>query len=226
MDGIRGTRSLLKDVELHLGHKPTPWKAGGVSNKKSFIFLSSLLILQLFHCFTKAFQKCPRAVEILQPLLRKPWENYSDICFHLLLFAFSPLVFLFLWPRTNFSMLTILPIPKKFHLSVRISPRSGMQRFQFNSTLLPAVSLQPCRGFVLNDASGRVPFQENRNQVLWDRGCGTLEGESSTSAKHRELQKHPRALYFFSGQTILFSVMRLYTVHSVTVVYKHSYFHT
>lgn len=29
-----------------------------------------------------------------------------------------------------------------------------------------------------------------------------------------------------SGQTTLFLVMHLYTVHSVTVVYKHSYFQT
>lgn len=205
-----GTRSLPRDVEQH---KPTPWKAGWVSNKKRFIFLSSLLILQLFHCFTKAFQKCPRAVEILQPLLRKPWENYSDICFHLLLFAFSPLVFLFLWPRTNFSVLTILTIPKKPHLSVRISLLSGMQWCQLNSSLLAA-------GSVLNDFLGSPG-----KQVLWDHGHGTLKGGTAPQ-QSTENSKNIPELFIFSGQTILFSVMRLYTVHSVTVVYKHSYFHT
>lgn len=201
-------RSLPKDAELRSGHKPIPRKAEWVTNKKKrFIFLSSLLILQLFHCFTRAFQKCPRAVEILQPLLRKPWENYSDICFHLLLFAFSPLVFLFLWPRTNFSMLTILTIPKKFHLSVGTSPRRGMQWSQLNSSLLPAVSRAALQRFCVKWCLGEGHFpglaRKTRTRcceiVALARGRG-----SSTSAKHRELQKHPRALYFFLDKQFYF----------------------
>lgn len=52
-----------------------------------------------------------------------------------------------------------------------------------------------------------------------------LSGALGPQLQAQTLKSRTRATVF-SGQTILFSVMRLYTVHSVTVVYKHSYFHT
>lgn len=73
---------------------------------------------------------------------------------------FSPLVFLFLWPGTNFYMLTILTIQKKFHFVVRISPRSGMHHFQLNSFLLTVLSgaalkMPVCSSDALERLSGK-----------------------------------------------------------------------
>lgn len=70
---------------------------------------------------------------------------------------FSPLVFLLLWPGTNFYMLTILTIQKKLHFIVRISPQSGMHHFQLNAILLTILSRADPKTIVcLNDALERL----------------------------------------------------------------------
>lgn len=74
----------------------------------------------------------------------------------------------------------------------------------------------------------RVDFSRRGSspgQVLPGRWASPLRS-TWASAAGSDTQKPNESDSVFSGQTILFSVMRLYTVHSVTVVYKHSYFHT
>ena len=98
-------------------------------------------------------------MEILQPFLRKPWENYFNMCFHLLLFVFFPsCISFFLWPGTNFYMLTSLTSQEKSHLIVRFSPQSGRYHFQFNSFLLTVLLCADLeRGCLAEWCLGEVP---------------------------------------------------------------------
>lgn len=131
-------------------------------------------------------------------------------------FLHFPLLCFFFFDLEQTSLrLQLSLFQRSFTWVLRISPRSGMQWPQWS----------PCRGFVLNAALGRLlglgcPGKQEPGAVAhWRRGAAPQQSTENS-------KNIPELFYFFSGQTILFSVMRLYTVHSVTVVYKHSYFHT
>lgn len=65
----------------------------------------------------------------------------------------------------------------------------------------------------------------NFKSGLWNKAVSGYWFAFSQDVFHQLGSKNSNRV-LQSGQTTLFLVMHLYTVHSVTVVYKHSYFQT
>lgn len=154
-------------------------------------------------------------MEILQPFLRNPWENYFNMFPSSTFLHFSPLVFLFLWPSTNFYMLTALCIWQTLHCSAGLSPWSSTYRFQWNiHSPLPYHHVQTWKWLCLNDAFKRIIpgcVGNSMNKVLswlscrWLVHLGTLKvvrwfslwGGLGMPKKLKQSRKaeHPSSIY-------------------------------